>query len=164
MRIREEIPEIIHFAELEEFADRPVRTYSSGMALRLSFAVAVHVRPDIFLIDEVLAVGDTDFQEKCFGHFESLKRDGVTIVLVSHDLSAIERFSDRVALLEHGRITTSGEPRPIVSEYLRDMAEHSPGVRRALERVMASWQQNDRASGSITPSGAGVTRGRERQP
>ena len=150
--IREKIPEIIRFAELEAFADRPMRTYSSGMTLRLSFAVAVHVRPDIFLIDEVLAVGDADFQEKCFAHFESLKRDGVTIVLVSHDMSSIERFSDRVVLVDRGRISTIGEPRAIVSQYITELAERSPAARRALERALeralAAWQENDRVSGS----------------
>lgn len=146
--IRAKIPEIIKFAELEEFADRPMRTYSSGMMLRLSFAVAVHVRPDIFLVDEVLAVGDADFQEKCFAHFEALKRDGVTIVFVSHDLSSIERFADRVALVEGGRIRTIGDPRDIVTLYLKELAERSPAARRqleqALQRALAAWRENDR--------------------
>jgi ABC-type polysaccharide/polyol phosphate transport system ATPase subunit len=146
--IRAKLPEILRFAELEEFADRPMRTYSSGMTLRLSFAVAVHVRPDIFLIDEVLAVGDADFQEKCFSHFESLKREGVTIVFVSHDLGSVERFSDRVLLLEAGRISASGDARDIVSKYLQDLAERSPAARRQLEqalrRALAAWRENDR--------------------
>jgi lipopolysaccharide transport system ATP-binding protein len=138
--IKEKIPEIIRFAELEEFADRPMRTYSWGMTLRLSFAVAVHVRPDIFIVDEVLAVGDADFQEKCFEHFESLKREAVTIVLVSHDMANIERFSDRVAWMEQGRIISTGEPRAMVSEYLTALAERSPAARHALERAIAAWQ------------------------
>lgn len=164
--IREKIPEIIRFAELEAFADRPMRTYSTGMTLRLSFAVAVHVRPDIFLIDEVLAVGDADFQEKCFAHFESLKRDGVTIVLVSHDMSSIERFSDRVVLVDRGRISAIGEPRAIVSQYITELAKRSPAARRALERALeralAAWQENDRVSGSSS-SEASASVGPERR-
>jgi lipopolysaccharide transport system ATP-binding protein len=143
--IRAKIPEIIRFAELEAFADRPMRTYSSGMTLRLSFAVAVHVRPDIFIIDEVLAVGDADFQEKCFAHFESLKRDGVTIVLVSHDMTNMERFADRVVLLDQGRIITSGEPGAVVDEYLTKLAERSPAVRRQLRRAIARRRAEERA-------------------
>ena len=138
--IRSKVPEIIRFAELEEFADRPMRTFSLGMTLRLSFAVAAHVRPEIFIVDEVLAVGDADFQEKCFDHFESLKKEGVTIVLVSHDMSSIERFSDRVVLLERGRIVAAGEPRPVISQYLEMLAERSPAAKRALQRAIAAWR------------------------
>jgi len=163
--IRAKIPEIIRFAELEEFADRPMRTYSTGMTLRLSFAVAVHVRPEIFLIDEVLAVGDADFQEKCFAHFDALKQEGVTIVLVSHDMSAIERFSDRVLLVERGRIVSTGEPRAIVSQYLTELAERSPAAQkaldRALQRSLAMWQENDRLNAALSTSKAGTPRDRE---
>jgi ABC-type polysaccharide/polyol phosphate transport system ATPase subunit len=117
-----------------------MRTFSLGMTLRLSFAVAAHVRPEIFIVDEVLAVGDADFQEKCFDHFESLKKEGVTIVLVSHDMSSIERFSDRVVLLERGRIVAAGEPRPVISQYLEMLAERSPAAKRALQRAIAAWR------------------------
>jgi ABC-type polysaccharide/polyol phosphate transport system ATPase subunit len=162
--IREKIPEILQFAELEAFADRPMRTYSTGMALRLSFSVAVHVRPDIFLIDEVLAVGDADFQEKCFAHFETLKREGVTMVLVSHDMNAIERFSDRVVLLVGGSVETVDEPRPIVTRYFDEMAERSPATKRALgralERAQASWRESDRLNNEPTGEASGPT-GRE---
>ncbi len=155
--IREKIPEILRFAELEAFADRPMRTYSTGMTLRLSFAVAVHVQPEIFLIDEVLAVGDADFQEKCFAHFETLKRDGVTMVLVSHDVNSIERFSDRVALMEGGQIREIGEPRVVVSQYFTELTERSPAARqalaRALERARAAWRENDRFKEAQDPMG-----------
>jgi ABC-type polysaccharide/polyol phosphate transport system ATPase subunit len=147
--IRAKLPEIIRFAGMEEFADQPMRMYSTGMTLRLSFSVAVHVRPDIFIIDEVLAVGDADFQEKCFAHFESLKRDGVTIVLVSHDMNSIERFSDRVVFMDGGRIIQEGPPRDIVSRYFAEMAERSPAVKRALDRALerawAAWRESDRS-------------------
>ena len=155
--IREKIPGILRFAELEAFAARPMRTYSTGMTLRLSFAVAVHVRPEIFLIDEVLAVGDADFQEKCFAHFEALKRDGVTMVLVSHDINSIERFADRVALMDSGRIREIGEPRAIISQYITELAKRSPAARhalgRALERARAAWRESDRFSESEDSTG-----------
>jgi len=160
--IREKIPEIIRFAELEAFADRPMRTYSWGMTLRLSFAVAVHVRPDILIVDEVLAVGDADFQEKCFDHFEALKRAGVTIVLVSHDMFSIERFAKRVALIDHGRIVSIGEPRQIIAQYLTQLAERSPGARRALERALAAWRQND-SSQALIPEDVIAAKAREGQ-
>lgn len=132
------MPEIIEFAEMEGFVDQPVRTYSSGMTVRLAFSVAVHVRPDILLVDEVLAVGDADFQEKCFAHFEGLKRAGTTIVLVSHDLNNVIRFADRAILLERGRLVADGDPKPVVDRYLTGLAEKSPAIRRAIERAAAS--------------------------
>jgi ABC-type polysaccharide/polyol phosphate transport system ATPase subunit len=134
----EKMPEIIRFAELEDFIDQPVRTYSSGMTVRLAFSVAVHVRPEILLVDEVLAVGDADFQEKCFAHFEALKKEGTTVVLVSHDLNNVRRFADRAILLERGRVAADGEPKAVVDEYLTILAEKSPAIRRAIERAAAS--------------------------
>ncbi|MGB6838395.1 MAG: ABC transporter ATP-binding protein [Dehalococcoidia bacterium] len=115
---REMIPGIIAFSELGDFIDQPMRTYSSGMYVRLGFAVAVHVRPEILLVDEVLAVGDAEFQDKCFAHIEKLRAQGVTIVLVSHDLPAVKRFSDRVILLEQGRITADDKPDVVLHEYV----------------------------------------------
>ncbi len=112
------LPGIIAFSELGDFIDQPMRTYSSGMYVRLGFAVAVHVRPEVLLVDEVLAVGDAEFQGKCFGHMEELRRAGVTIILASHDLPSVQRYTDRVMLLEHGRIALQGEPAPVLHEYL----------------------------------------------
>jgi lipopolysaccharide transport system ATP-binding protein len=115
---KEKLPEILEFSELGEFIDQPMRTYSSGMYVRLGFAVAVHVRPKILLVDEVLAVGDAEFQHKCFDHIERLRRDKVTIVLVSHDLENVKRFCDRTILLNHGVVAADGKPREVVDEYL----------------------------------------------
>jgi lipopolysaccharide transport system ATP-binding protein len=134
----EKMPEIISFAEMEAFADQPVRTYSSGMIVRLAFSVAVHVRPEILLVDEVLAVGDADFREKCFAHFESLKKEGTTVLLVSHDLNNVIRFADRAILLERGRVAADGDPKAVVDEYLTRLAEKSPAIRRAIERAAAT--------------------------
>jgi lipopolysaccharide transport system ATP-binding protein len=115
---RETLPEIIAFSELGDFIDQPMRTYSSGMFVRLGFAVAVHVRPEILLVDEVLAVGDAEFQSKCFAHMERLRQSGVTIIFASHDLPAVQRYTDRAMLLEHGRTVLEGKPAEVVHTYL----------------------------------------------
>jgi ABC-type polysaccharide/polyol phosphate transport system ATPase subunit len=114
---RARFDEIIAFAELEEFLDLPVKNYSSGMTVRLAFSVAVQVDADILLVDEVLAVGDAAFQQKCFLQFEKLKREGKTIVLVTHDMSAVERFCHRAMLIERGDVIEIGEPHVIARKY-----------------------------------------------
>ncbi|MEX0787032.1 MAG: ABC transporter ATP-binding protein [Dehalococcoidia bacterium] len=115
---REALPSIAEFSELGGFFEQPMRTYSSGMFVRLGFAVAVHVRPEILLVDEVLAVGDAEFQSKCFGHMERLREQGVTILIASHDLPSIQRYTDRAILLEHGRIVLEGKPAHVLHQYL----------------------------------------------
>src|SRR3989337_3742325 len=115
---REVLPEIIEFSELGDFIDQPMRTYSSGMYVRLGFAVAVHVRPEILLVDEVLAVGDAEFQSKCFAHMEKLRADGVTIIMASHDLPSIQRYTDRAILLEPGQIAMEGRPADVLHHYM----------------------------------------------
>ncbi|MEX0750140.1 MAG: ABC transporter ATP-binding protein [Dehalococcoidia bacterium] len=115
---RDILPEIIEFSELGDFIDQPMRTYSSGMFFRLGFAVAVHVDPEILLIDEVLAVGDAEFQKKCMDHIHRLRANGVTLVLVTHDMLSLPMFCDRGILLEHGRITDEGTPQQVVHNYL----------------------------------------------
>jgi ABC-type polysaccharide/polyol phosphate transport system ATPase subunit len=117
--VDEHLDEIIEFAELQQFKDVPVRTYSSGMYMRLGFAVAMHVQPDILLLDEVLAVGDEAFQQKCFGRLGDFKRAGGTIVFVSHDPSAVERLCDRAIMLDAGRIVEEGAATDVVSAYHR---------------------------------------------
>jgi ABC-type polysaccharide/polyol phosphate transport system ATPase subunit len=108
---------IIAFAELEEFLDMRLKNYSSGMIVRLAFSVAIQVDAEILLIDEVLAVGDARFQQKCFDEFHRLKREGRTILFVTHDMSAIERFCDRAMLLERGRMIMIGEPTTVARRY-----------------------------------------------
>jgi ABC-type polysaccharide/polyol phosphate transport system ATPase subunit len=117
--VDEHLDEIIEFAELQQFKDVPVRTYSSGMYMRLGFAVAMHIQPDILLLDEVLAVGDEAFQQKCFGRLADFKRAGGTIVFVSHDPSAVERLCDRAIMLDGGRIAEEGAATEVVSAYHR---------------------------------------------
>jgi ABC-type polysaccharide/polyol phosphate transport system ATPase subunit len=109
--------EIIAFAELEEFIDLPLKNYSSGMSVRLGFSVAVQVDADVLLVDEVLAVGDAAFQQKCFEQFQQLKSAGRTIIFVTHDMGSVERFCDRAMLLERGNMTVLGEPHAIALAY-----------------------------------------------
>lgn len=116
--IEARVPEIIRFAELGEFIDHPVRTYSSGMHLRLGFSIAMHASADVLLIDEVLAVGDQYFQRKCIRRIEQAVGEGVTLVLVSHDLHAIRSLCDEVLWLDRGRARAVGPPRDIVERYL----------------------------------------------
>jgi ABC-type polysaccharide/polyol phosphate transport system ATPase subunit len=122
-RIRESMDEIIAFAELERFIDLPVRTYSSGMYMRLGFSVAAHIEADVLLLDEVFAVGDEDFQRKCFGKIAEFKRRGGTIVFVSHDAQAVERLCDRAVLLRQGVVAFDGPTRDAIAHYRRLLAE-----------------------------------------
>jgi ABC-type polysaccharide/polyol phosphate transport system ATPase subunit len=123
--VDEHLEEIIAFAELESFADVPVRTYSSGMYMRLGFSVAMHVQPDVLLLDEVLAVGDEAFQQKCYGKIAEFKEGGGTIVFVSHDPGAVERLCDRAVLLDHGRSVEEGRSGDVVRAYHRRLVHAS---------------------------------------
>jgi ABC-type polysaccharide/polyol phosphate transport system ATPase subunit len=113
--------EIVEFAELQDFIDAPVKTYSSGMYMRLGFAVAIHVDPDVLLVDEVLAVGDEGFTHKCLDKFAEFKRRGKTILLVTHSLGLVERFCDEALWLDAGRLKGLGDPRRIVGAYITDV-------------------------------------------
>lgn len=112
------LDDIIAFSELEEFIDNPIRTYSSGMYMRLAFSVAINVDADILLVDEILAVGDVNFQEKCFERLREIKSQGVTIVIVSHALGQIEQICDRTLWIDCGKIRAEGVPRDVHAEYL----------------------------------------------
>ena len=119
--IDKKIDEIIKFSELEDFIENPVRTYSSGMYMRLAFAVAINVEADILLIDEILAVGDISFQKKCFEKLKEIKRAGTSIVIVSHSLDQIEKICDRCIWIENGIIKEAGHSKKISEDYLIDM-------------------------------------------
>ncbi len=123
--IDDRIRDIISFSELEEFIDNPVRTYSSGMYMRLAFAVAIHVDADILLIDEILAVGDVGFQAKCFNRLREIKANGTTIVIVSHSLGQIEEICDRTIWIDGGKIRGEGRPRKVNCEYTEFMSNHT---------------------------------------
>ena len=117
--------DIIEFSELEKFIDNPVRTYSSGMYMRLAFSVAINVDADILLIDEILAVGDTNFQHKCFKKLNDLKTKGITIVLVTHDSGTIQSFCDRAIWIENGQVQYDGDSSTAIDLYLEYMSNES---------------------------------------
>jgi Wzt C-terminal domain len=133
--IDERFDEIVAFAELEAFKDVPVRTYSSGMYMRLGFAVAAHIDADVLLLDEVFAVGDEEFQRKCFGKIFEFKQRGGTIVFVSHDAASVERLCERAVLLRNGRVEVDGSTQEAIARYHtllaeeRDPAERAAGLR-----------------------------------
>jgi ABC-type polysaccharide/polyol phosphate transport system ATPase subunit len=121
--IRRHMDEIVAFAELERFIDVPVRTYSSGMYMRLGFAIAAHLDVDVLLLDEVFAVGDEEFQRKCFGKIFEFKQRGGTIVFVSHDAAAVDRLCGRAVLLRNGGVAFDGPTREAITQYHRLLAE-----------------------------------------
>jgi ABC-type polysaccharide/polyol phosphate transport system ATPase subunit len=130
------LDDIIAFSELEDFVDNPVRTYSSGMYMRLAFAIAVNVDADVLLIDEILAVGDISFQKKCFDKIKQIKQNGTTIVLVSHTLSQIEEICERSIWLQDGEIKETGEPKIVHEHYQNSMEE------KRLERLRIENSDN----------------------
>jgi ABC-type sulfate/molybdate transport systems ATPase subunit len=145
---------VIEFAELEEFQDLKLKNYSSGMHVRLAFSVAIQVDADILLIDEVLAVGDAAFQQKCFDVFNRMREEGRTIVFVTHDMGAVTRFCHRAMLLERGKIVSIGDPRDVADRYLeiafgREVGYEDPDVGSArmgdgTARVKDVWLGDDR--------------------
>src|SRR3954468_17322056 len=131
---------IIDFAELHDFVNLKLKNYSSGMLVRLAFSVMIQVDADILLIDEVLAVGDASFQQKCFDEFARIRREGTTVVLVTHDMGAVDRFCDRAVLLEHGRLVEDGSARDVAHKYLELNFSAEARARRALEAQAADGQ------------------------
>jgi ABC-type polysaccharide/polyol phosphate transport system ATPase subunit len=130
-QIQDRFAQIVDFAELSDFIDAPVKTYSSGMYMRLGFAVAIHVDPDVLLVDEVLAVGDEGFTHKCLDKFAEFRRRGKTILLVTHSLSLVERFCDEALWLDSGAARAHGDPKRVVDAYLT-------AVERTEEALMAT--------------------------
>lgn len=126
--IDQRLEDIIAFSELEEFIDNPVRTYSSGMYMRLAFAVAINVDADILLIDEILAVGDAGFQAKCFNRLREIKAKGTTIVIVSHSMGQIEQICDRSIWIHEGEIRAEGIPKDVDMQYLDYMGEQRQAI------------------------------------
>ena len=128
---------IVAFSGLEPFIDSPVKHYSSGMFVRLGFSVAVHVEPQILLVDEVIAVGDEEFQRRCLDHLASLKKSGVTIVIVSHAMGVMQNLCDQVTWLDHGRVLSDGIPLDVVGSYLHEVNAEEER-RAALNEEIAS--------------------------
>lgn len=127
--------DIVAFAELEDFIDEPVKTYSSGMYMRLGFSVAINVDPDVLLVDEVLAVGDEAFTHKCLDKFADFRRRGRTVLLVTHSLDMVTRFCDEALWLDHGSVRAQGDPRRVIDAYLLDVAA---AENKALDRRPAA--------------------------
>jgi ABC-type polysaccharide/polyol phosphate transport system ATPase subunit len=150
---RERVDRVIEFAELEEFADLKLKNYSSGMHVRLAFSVMIQVDADVLLIDEVLAVGDAAFQQKCFDEFHRLRTEGRTLLLVTHDMSAVSRFCDRALLIERGDAVAIGPPEEIAEQYLamnftryetkRTTVDEGPVAAGALASIREVWFEDE---------------------
>jgi teichoic acid transport system ATP-binding protein len=148
---REEIDakldDILNFADIGEFVNQPVKTYSSGMFVRLAFAVAINIEPEILIVDEALSVGDVFFQTKCYHKFEEFKKMGKTILFVSHDLGSVGKYCDRVVLLNKGKKLAEGNPKEMIDLYKRVMAEEkAAGTEQKEEGHLAQegelWQNS----------------------
>jgi ABC-type polysaccharide/polyol phosphate transport system ATPase subunit len=126
-QLEERFDSIIAFAELERFVDQKLKNFSSGMQLRLAYSIAIQVDFEILLLDEVLAVGDQSFQEKCVATFDQMRSDGKTIVFVSHDLGSVASFCDRAALVHFGEVAAIGDPQEVIDLYLERTHAHSAG-------------------------------------
>jgi ABC-type polysaccharide/polyol phosphate transport system ATPase subunit len=146
--VRRRFDEIVRFAELEEFIDEPVKTYSSGMYMRLGFSVAVHADPDVLLIDEILAVGDAAFHHKCFDKIAEFGERGKTIILVSHDLEAVGRWSDEVLWLENGVVREWGKPHRVIEMYHQGVAAQE-GSTAIAEHLRLEKEVGDNAAAGM---------------
>jgi homopolymeric O-antigen transport system ATP-binding protein len=140
VEIRRSFDEIVAFADIEKFLDTPVKRYSSGMYVRLAFAVAAHLRPEIMVVDEVLAVGDNAFQKKCLGKMQDVASGGRTVLFVSHNMAAITRLCSRAILLREGRVVADGRVDTVVGEYIGGGAGDSP--------VAVDWESSGRVPGN----------------
>lgn len=161
--IDEKLPEILEFADIGEYVNQPVKTYSSGMFVRLAFAVAINIEPEILIVDEALSVGDVFFQAKCYHKFDEFKRMGKTIVFVSHDLSSISKYCDRVVLLNQGVKLGEGTPKEMIDAYKQVLVGQYPlpeddGVAVFLEngdeKTAAETAETGRNTGEEEVSGA----------
>ena len=150
--IDERLQDILDFADIGDFINQPVKTYSSGMFVRLAFAVAINIDPEILIVDEALSVGDVFFQAKCYHKFEEFKKNGKTILFVSHDLSSINKYCDRVVLLNKGDKLAEGSPKDMVNMYKKllvqehdavmDMAKTSDGTHIDEIKEGELWQNS----------------------
>lgn len=154
--IDERVSEIIEFSELEEFIDNPVRTYSSGMYMRLAFSVAINVNADVLLIDEILGVGDVNFQSKCFNKLMEKKGEGTTIVVVSHSTAQIERICDRSIWLQDGMIRQDGIPVDVHREYMNYMCEQRKKVDDETEEKVDNEEESPKQVDDEQPEGVSV--------
>ena len=140
--IEERLPAILTFADIGDYAYQPVKTYSSGMFVRLAFALAINIDPEILIVDEALSVGDVFFQAKCYHKFEEFKKAGKTILFVSHDLSSVSKYCDRVILLHKGVVLDEGSPKEMVDEYKQLLVGQTPVQTSSAGENLASFAKN----------------------
>lgn len=145
-QIQQRLDSILDFADIGDFIDQPIKTYSSGMYVRLAFSVAIHVEPDILVVDEALSVGDEAFQRKCFARIESIKASGATVLFVSHSATTVVDLCDRAVLIDAGEILTIGEPKRIVTQYQKML--YAP--RDRISEIKAEIRSE------LAPDGAGL--------
>ena len=144
--IERAMPSIEAFAEIGEFIERPVKEYSSGMYVRLAFSTAIHVDPEILIVDEALAVGDAVFANRCVRKFEELRARKVTVLFVSHDLGLVKQLSDRAILLLNGRIEAQGTPSDVINRYIGLVLERQQAQAKKDDRVRGSFRHGDGTS------------------
>lgn len=160
-QMEEKLPRIVEFAGIGDYIHQPVKSYSSGMFARLAFAMAIHVEPDILIVDEALSVGDIYFQSRCFKKMDEIRRDGTTILLVTHDMSSIIKYCDRVVLLNHGKVVKIGNPKEMVDIYKKilvgqyDENEEDTDGKRELSAEQGSWMSSMRMNDKKVCYGSG---------
>ncbi len=149
-------PKIEAFAEIGRFIDRPVKEYSSGMYVRLAFSTAIHIDPEVLIVDEALAVGDAIFASRCMQKFEELRRRKVTVLLVSHDLGLVKRLADRAAFMLEGKVVMEGTPKDAVNQYVGFVLDRERGKNRERDdgtsagiAAKSSFRHGDGASRDI---------------
>lgn len=146
--IEQRFDAILAFADIGEFVDQPVKTYSSGMYVRLAFAVAIHVDPEILIVDEALSVGDEAFQRKCFGRIERIRESGATVLFVSHGAATVAELCDRTILLDAGEVLAVGPPKPVLSRYHKLLYAPAGEVPAIRERILSDYATGLVAEGS----------------
>jgi lipopolysaccharide transport system ATP-binding protein len=155
--IRRKFDDIVGFSEIEKFVDTPVKRYSSGMYVRLAFSVAAHLEPDILIVDEVLAVGDVRFQEKCLGKMRSIGRQGRTVLFVTHQMGMVSQLCNRAVLLEAGSIREQGAPEAVVSAYLRSMRPQEAGRFERAAKELEGKKMAVTHLATLHPAGAEIS-------
>lgn len=157
-QMEEKLPDILEFADIGDFVYQPVKTYSSGMFVRLAFALAINVEPEILIVDEALSVGDVFFQAKCYRRMEEIRKNGTTILMVTHDMGSVIKYCDRVVLLNRGHYVAEGVPGKMVDLYKKILANQMDALEEELEAMndFSGGMENAGASGGAESSGAGA--------
>ncbi len=161
-QMEERVPRIIEFAGIGDYINQPVKMYSSGMFARLAFAMAINVEPDILIVDEALSVGDIYFQSKCFKKMDEIKKNGTTVLLVTHDMSSVVKYCDRVVVLNHGKVVKEGNPKEMVDIYKKILVnqydENKTGNAQKLSVGKDTWMSRLRLNNENVLYGSGKAR------